>query len=365
MSEHAADAPERQEQEGRRNTRLRFEQWVKNARCESNAVAAILGVSMAEVARREGLPPTMGQSPFAIARGKQFEASLFKEDAKRLREALADSGVPLPKSASLRDLRIRLNGGGLHTLDEAFELTQQLLREAAAGGAQQGLLVPSATVKLPGSPPMLPEAMLVLDVLLVLSGTPPRLVVGEVKTYPDRHGHTDRGELATARAQAGVYVHALREVLAAMGLDGKLEVYDQGFLVLTKPMTNFPSVRAGEDLRFQAERAERGLVRLRERATALAADAGALKDRIGAVLAAPCSYVPSCVSFCDRATGCQERALAAGDPIVLGEDVARFASGVTLDRIAALLQGGKAGKPRDEAERVLLIRIQEAKGGLE
>ena len=31
-------------------------------------------------------------------------------------------------------------------------------------------------------------------------------MVGEIKTYPDRGGHTDGGELAQARAQAGVYI---------------------------------------------------------------------------------------------------------------------------------------------------------------
>jgi hypothetical protein len=39
-----------------------------------------------------------------------------------------------------------------------------------------------------------------------------------------------------------------------------------GFLVLTRPGSNVPSVRAHEDLHFQAERAERAFERLREAA---------------------------------------------------------------------------------------------------
>ena len=56
----------------------------------------------------------------------------------------------------------------------------------------------------------MPEAVLIIDVLAVrIDGERPELIVGEVKTYPDRGGHTDSHELALARAQAGIYVHAL------------------------------------------------------------------------------------------------------------------------------------------------------------
>lgn len=61
-----------------RDTRRRFEQWGKNPGCEANAVSAILGISMVEVAEREGLTSMMGQSPFALQRGQRFERQLFR-----------------------------------------------------------------------------------------------------------------------------------------------------------------------------------------------------------------------------------------------------------------------------------------------
>lgn len=67
------------------------------------------------------------------------------------------------------------------------------------------------------------------------SKTPPRLAVGEIKTYPDRAGYTDSGELATARAQAGVCVHGLRLVIEELGLSTALDVATEGFLILTRP----------------------------------------------------------------------------------------------------------------------------------
>src|SRR5690606_1022606 len=129
-------------------------------------------------------------------------------------------------------------------------------------------------------------------------------VVGEIKTYPDRGGYTDRVELATARAQAGIYVHGLREVIAELGLEG-LDVATTGFLVLTRPGSNQPSVRAREDLEFQAERARRGLEKLRAVAAALEVDgAGEPRDPLGAIQRAETRYCEGCVRFCDRASRC-------------------------------------------------------------
>src|SRR5688572_1645851 len=95
----------------KRDTRRRFEQWARNPACEANTLSAVHGIPMAEVAKREGLTPTMGQSPFAIARGQTFERGLFRDQANTLREALEESGV-LPKgSTGFAGLRMKNIGG--------------------------------------------------------------------------------------------------------------------------------------------------------------------------------------------------------------------------------------------------------------
>jgi hypothetical protein len=58
---------------GRRDTRLRFEQWARNPACEANTLSAVHGIPMVEVAKAEGSQITMGQSPFALARGQTFD----------------------------------------------------------------------------------------------------------------------------------------------------------------------------------------------------------------------------------------------------------------------------------------------------
>ncbi len=212
---------------------------------------------------------------------------------------------------------------------------------------------------------MLPQATLVLDVLVIRQGASvPELVVGEIKTYPDRAGYTDARELATARAQAGIYVHGLELVLDELGLTDAFSVQREGFLVLSRPGSNQPSVRAGEDLRFQAERAKRGFELLRNAAAAV----DPLPDPDGesgyrAVAEADTEFDETCLSFCDRAAVCRQKALDAGNAAVLGRDVARFLGLISLPRAVELLSGAK---PRDDAERDLIRRIDDGRrrGGL-
>ena len=339
----------------RRDTRLRFEQWARNPSCEANTLSAVHGIPMAEVARAEGGKATMGQSPFALARGQTFERGLFRAGADQLRKALVEADVLAPAARGFADFRTRQNGGKLADLDAALAATNALFTALAKAKAQdiQPSIVAAATIRIPERV-MLPEAILVIDVLVIrwdTIGKRAELVVGEMKTYPDRGGHTDTAELATARAQAGVYVHGLDVTLAGLGLAARFTISRKGFLVLSRPGTNFPSVRSGEDLRFQAMRAERGFVQLERAADRLLAE----EASIDSVRAASTTYESACISFCDRASTCFKKALDAGDAIILGEDVERFLGTVSLSRATALLEGAKA---ESDAERDVLEQLQ-------
>ncbi len=341
--------------ETRRDTRLRFEQWAKNPKCEANTLSAVHGVSMAEIAASEGLTPSMGQSPFALARGQMFEKRLFKNGAERLMPELIRQGVLPASGAEFRDLRLKQHGGPCQNLDQAREATNKLFRDMARSkAAKNGLVVSGATISIPGGV-MLPEAILVVDVLVARrNGPKPVVMVGEVKTYPDRGGYTDAKELAVARAQAGVYVHGLRLVLSDLGLASAVEVSTSGFLVLSRPGFNAPSVRAGEELEFQAERARRGFEKLRKAAEALPPRG---KNMRAVVQKAATTYREGCVSFCDRAPVCLQKATEAGDPVILGEDVGRWVGLVGLDRAVELLDGLPA---LSAAEEDLLRRMKAA-----
>ncbi len=340
----------------RKDTRLRFEQWVKNPTCEANVVSAVAGVRMDKVAISEGLKPTFGQSPFAITRGNSFERALLDKQADSLIEALCREDA-LPSGASgLADYRIRMNGGSLKSLEIALGKTRELLEAAAATGAN-GLygelpaVVASATMEIPGQPVMLPDGLLVIDALLLRpaeDGKQVELAIGEIKTYPYRGGYTDSAELATARGQAGVYRHALKLFISELGLSDRLVISPLGAIVLSLSGQNLPVVLPNEDLAFQDKRAERGFVRLRAAAARVTPfDPKDEEKGIEKVRSAETDYKPACISFCDRAPGCRLAAFEAGDAVVLGEDVKRLLGEVTIDRAVELLAGAEPNGPRE------------------
>ena len=142
--------------------------------------------------------------------------------------------------------------------------------------------------------------------------------------------------------------------MEAEGLEGGIAVSDEGFLVLTRPGSNVPSVRAHEDLHFQARRAERAFERLREaaaQAEALPGDADAVevpRPRLAVVADAPKAYDEACVSFCELEGHCHALAVKDESPAVLGRDVARFLGAVSLARAVALLDGARAETAAEE-----------------
>lgn len=340
----------------KRDVRRRLELFAANPRCESNVRAALGGVPMLDVARSLGLAPPFGQSPFALQRGVLFERALFDDGAESLRRALVERKVLPANTAGLLDLRLTRNGGPLAALDDAAQMFERFLREAAksSGDARMQLpgIVAGPVVRVPDE--IMGGGLLALDVLAVYPQprpAPVTLRVGEVKVYPDRGGFTDGTELATARAQAGLYVFALGEALRSLGLDRDMLVADDGFLVLTRPASNMPSVRSGEDLRHQAARAREmfALVRPKE------APEGSAPDSLAAIAQAPKHYGDACLSFCELADRCRDEALSNGLPAALGDDLARFLGSLSLHRALALLDGAPC---ESDAERDFLRRAR-------
>lgn len=348
-------------EEARRNTRGRFEQWAKNPTCSANTLSAVHNVRLDAAAKQAGLVPSFGQSPFAIARGNRFEAGLFYDDAARLREALERKACLPQKSAGFLDLRLRMNGGrDISTVDQALGQTERWLADIAANPADAASIVAAPMVRIPRGV-ILPEALLIIDVVTVLAEDDAvRLRVGEIKVFPDRGGHTDPHQLASARAQAGLYQHALTLAVASLGLASDITVAADGFLVFTWPGSNSPAVRAREDLTYQAIRAERGFHRLEEVAQSLVRDDDFSADNptlVQRVLEAETDYSEACLSFCDLAPRCHAEAIAADDPIVLGGDVKRILGDTSLTRAIELLAGAE---PADDREADLQRQLTEA-----
>lgn len=169
----------------RRNTRMRLEQWAHNPSCEANTISAVRNVRMADVAKAAGLPVSFGQSPFAIARGIQFERTLFFNEAERLISELVKHGVIPNGSSGSIDLRIRMNGETrLNSLDEAIEQTHELIRKLATTPKNKRgrfpVVAAGATVRIPKGI-LLPEAILIIDALTIrLDSKKPELGLDQV-----------------------------------------------------------------------------------------------------------------------------------------------------------------------------------------
>ncbi len=342
----------------KKNTRARFEQWVKNPKCEANALSAVLNVKMNEVAKSLGYRPEYGQSPFAITRGLQFESWLFKEKAKVLRESLVRAKLLTEDELGFEDFRLTMNGGPkLRSVDQAIEKSAELLSNLSSKRNMEiPHIVAGLAVRIPKGI-MLPEATLIIDASLFFERESKIIIkVGEIKVFPDRGGHTDPLEISTARAQAGVYQHALALTVEKLGLNG-IQIDTQGFLVFTWPGSNSPVIRPNEDLTFQALRAEQGFEQLDKIAENLLADKDEdYSDNFEWIAHSKTEYRESCWGFCDLAARCQDLAIAEDRAIVLGRDAARLLGTVTISRAIDLMDGAN---PETEFEESLQNQLRD------
>jgi hypothetical protein len=78
-------------------------------------------------------------------------------------------------------------------------------------------------------------------------------------------------------------------------------------------------------------------------------------DLLELVLNAPTHFQDSCILFCERADACYKKAMANSEGVVLGDDVARFLNGISLQRAEDLMNGQK---PATASEKDLLARLQ-------
>lgn len=343
----------------RARARRRIEKLVANPQCEANVLAAAHDISMEAVARAEGLEPKVGLSPFARQRGENFEKAQFQDDAASLREALIEEGALSLSATGFIDLRPSDRGSPARRLAESAKRFEELLSDPRSF---RGIIAGPGLV-LPGTIQHLGGLMAADFVLLDAMDGALTLTVGEIKSYPDLDGYTDPAQISGTRAQAGLYHHVLSEMLQDLGASAPA-LSPWGVIVLARPglSANRPSVRAREDLAWQAARAGRALEALKSAFDASPELASLGHDdakAIGVIAAAGTCYAEHCSSFCERAEGCRRLALEKGQGVALGEDVARLLGSISIPRSAALLTGAN---PNNDLERDFVARTNRLRG---
>ncbi|MGN0121116.1 MAG: hypothetical protein ACI39M_26965, partial [Streptomyces albidoflavus] len=216
----------------------------------------------------------------------------------------------------------------------ALEYGKRLLSGVGAGGWRGGWTLldhPMLALEVAGS-----DAFLEPDAIVVHPDGGWSVV--EIKSFPMLDGSADAAKVGAAARQAAVYVLALEEAAGRLAerLGGAPAVRHQVLLVCPKDFSNLPT-GAAVDVRKQRAVTRRQLSRLtrvEELAAALPPDVCFDPDRpaaelLHAVESVPASYAPECLSACELAFHCRERARAAGDVTALGRSVRGELGGLT------------------------------------
>jgi hypothetical protein len=343
-----------------------LEHMARNPSCGLLKGLTVAGVSPATVVEAVyGDPPREGQSPFALTAGNRFETQLFDSGAARLLELYRTRsrlGVTECRVVSVPDAA---PGTTAAAMARRQTLTARLLRQKLDGDptAPNLIIKPRLTVSLLGLDFNIePDALVAAD-------ADPFYTPIEVKSYPDREGKTDAADVRSACRQAAVAVIGLRAAAARLGATAPdTLVPSRGDLVLRTPGSYRPTLRPmalrGEVdslVRALAE-APRDLGELELLVAAIGPDA-TLDDRT-VLEQLPNNYRESCREFCALAPRCKERAVATGDPILLGKRAREeFAAAGSLARVIELLEG-RGAPPRTPAEQALQARLQEEYGEL-
>jgi hypothetical protein len=346
--------------DGYMSPRRRLEQLISNPQCDTNVTSALLQVRISDIAKKRNVSTQGGMSPFAFSRGEIFE--------KFLTTAGPDGLTPIDIEL-IRKGEIKPSGSKLAVLhgtppSKGLELTSKFFRELALSKDLDeehlawGFRFLSAEIP--------PKGAIEIDLLLARYDHEKKkwiLKIGEIKVYPDRAGLTDAHQLATARAQAGLYRRLLRKYVEDNSSPDLFEVDDKFFLVMTKPTGSWLSIWQSEDLSEQDTRAENAIqlfeAKWRDQELLNLLESDPSTEEVTTYIAqhARTTYSESCWSFCELAEDCLNKLVTLDDPIILGSEVKQELGDIPLERMLQLLAGEIEANPM---EKEILDRLNDA-----
>ena len=349
--------------------RQRLEQLLDNPRCDKNAASAILNVSLhslaealAEEAKATGQEfakvKPIAFPKFAFEIGNAFEASLFEGEQPLLIERiLIEGGLISPGSNPIFVAREENL-----TTHEYLESSHSLLKKINTTTSGRPRIING--FKLPAQV-LPPESTFEVDLLVAIPNEDGshRLVVGEVKVYPDRGGRTDVVQVSGARSQAGLYVHVLKNWLKTLDGVEKLDVDGTGFLVFAEPTKGIPKFAALENLSDQDRRAEVAIDRITHifespNVQDLVANSDP-DEKLSFVREQADEYRESCWGHCAMAEVCYRKAVAQDKTIVLGQKTEQQLSTLSLSQAVALADGEVL--PNNDVELDVVARFADAR----
>jgi hypothetical protein len=330
-----------------------------NPGCARRAIMDAAGVDKQRITGHLGFPAGPGQSQFALGRGNAFETQVKANGCAELLRLLREHlGLTIPE-ASYDDLN---EVGGNASREVRHARTRILLGRAGEAVADAGTLFdhPLLRIEIGGRAVYLEPDLLAFQIR-------GQFHVVEIKSFAVIDGQADGDKVAAAVIQSAVYVLALRDLLAGIGI-GPEAVADEAVLVCPKDFSNEPTA-ALLDTRRQITVLRRQLARLEQIDAILAALPGNLTfdldpdengvprrppDAVaGAVRTVEARYCPECLASCEMAFFCRDE--AAGTTAALGRTVREELGG--MEHVATVLglarEAVEAADDRAEAAGVL------------
>ncbi len=333
-----------------------IERVARNPECLRLRALTIVGITPGTAATTVfGLEDREAQSPFAMAIDQQFERHLLANGAANLFALYVKEGRLAASDSKIVSIHDYAPGDTPADRQRRETETRRLIGMKLRGepSAPNLILKPRLVVNLVGiSHPIEPD-------FLIASDADAFYRVGELKSYPDRGGKTDQGDLRSACRQSAVGVVGLRQALMSLGVrepaelataHGDLILKVTGlFLATLRPMTLTGELDSV--LRALAD-APSNLVELE----GLLPAGGTLDDPV--VLAAiPNHYRSACREHCALWTHCRGQSLMMSQPVILGDEAAeRLAAAGSLSR-ARDLMNGVGLPPRNLAEAALAAEL--------
>jgi hypothetical protein len=331
-----------------------------NPGCTRRAVMDAAGVDKQRLAAQLGYPASFGQSRFAIGRGNAFEAQVKANGCAELLRLLREHlHLPIPE-ASYDNLE---EVGGNASREVRHARSRALLARAAASGEDAGTLFDHPLLQL-----QVGGRSVYLEPDLIAFQLRGRFHVVEIKSFSVIDGQADGDKVAAAVIQSAVYVLALRDLLAGLGI-GPEAVAGQVVLVCPEDFSSQPTA-ALLDVRKQLTVLRRQLSRLQridallgllppELTFGLEPDEGGVAHRppgavAGAVRAVDARYAPECLASCEMCFFCRDE--AAGSTAVLGRATREDLGGVEHVATVLGLARGVVQPAADQAEAAEALR---------
>lgn len=318
-----------------------------NPTCELQAAMVIGRVREPEMYRAlagTDYPGEYGERTSARRRGTQFENTLFRDEARLLRETLAPVLGTTWEELTVRNLVAEVRGESAAAMAERFRRTRAVLEDLASGRPVPDVLVqPQLRLTTGGE-----EAMYIAPDALALDRSRLVYLPVEIKSFIVRDGVVDPQDRDSARRQAAVELIALDQELAASGIADRLG--ETALFIFATPFGFRPHPAFSERLSAELYEMRRALVVVEQVQSRL--DALGIRGPLDAqVLArfAPqltTTYQESCVAGCLLASICRQQ--RADQIVVLGDAVANvLGDDMSLSRTIELLQGATPQTPRE------------------